>query len=154
MGKKVAALLLAGLLGLAVTSPAGELSVLPPPAWQLPQEGCGDVLQQAGLVLPGLEFLVCRREGQPAREVARYRVRGDQAAAVEALLREKTGMAALERVLGMWTLPAGGEGRLPASAGRTGRVFMGEVPLTAALAAERSQWAQIAWFAVRVELDH
>lgn len=64
MGKKGAALLLVGLPGLAVTSPAGELSVLPP------QEGCGDVLQQAGLVLPGLEFLVCRREGQPALEVA------------------------------------------------------------------------------------
>lgn len=36
---------------------------------------------------------------------------GPQAAAVETALREHTGMAALERQMGIWQLPEGGEGR-------------------------------------------
>ena len=129
------------------------------PVLLLPTRGqrtdCGDVLARHGLRPPELEFLFCRKEGQgqTARHVARYRVKGERAAAVEALLHGSTGMRPLERILGIWSLPDGGEGRLPAGDGPSGSVSMGEVPQPGTFAAERSQWAQIAWFAVRVTLD-
>lgn len=134
-----------------------------------PAEGasaCGDVLAASALRPAGLEFLFCRREGEgrTARLVARYRVRGDRAAAVEAVLREHCGMAALERAAGIWTLPPGGEGRLSARcfapSGATcphappcaAHVLMGEVPGPGVFAAAREDWGRIPWFAVRVEL--
>lgn len=129
------------------------------PVLLLPTQGrradCGDVLARHGLRPPELEFLFCRKEGQgqTARHVARYRVKGERAAAVEALLHGSTGMRPLERILGIWSLPDGGEGWLPAGDGPSGSVSMGEVPQPGTFAAERSQWAQIAWFAVWVELD-
>lgn len=111
---------------------------------------CGDLLRAAAKPPAGLEFLFCRREersGQ-ARLSARYRVRGSEAARVEAWLRERCGMGALVREIGIWSLPEGAEGRLPGSAAR---VSMGEVPRPGAFAPDRAAWDRIAWFAVRVD---
>lgn len=149
----------------AVASPAGGGPVLVPPRAPAASD-CGDVLAQSGLRLPELEFLFCRREGttEAARLVARYRVRGAQAASVEAALRRHCGMAALQRTAGIWCLPPDGEGRLdgalfgPEAGGGDGnmaagaRVGMGEVPQGQAVALGREQWSRIAWFSVRVEL--
>lgn len=149
----------------AVTPPAGGGPVLVLPRAQAAPL-CGDVLAQSGLRLPELEFLFCRREGteEAARLVARYRVRGAQAASVEAALQRHCGMAALQRTAGIWSLPQGGEGRLagalfgPEAGGGDGdraaeaRVSMGEVPQERAVALGREQWGGIAWFSVRVEL--
>lgn len=144
-------------------APAGFLVPLRPAE---SASACGDVLAASGMRPSGLEFLFCRREGEgdAARLVARYRVRGDRAAAVEAVLRERCGMAALERAAGIWRLPPGGEGRLPACglapSGEVcpheplcaARVHMGEVPGPDVFAAAREDWGRIQWFAVRVEL--
>lgn len=75
---------------------------------------CGDLLEQAGLKPDGLEYLYCRPAADPrtgrAVLAARYRVPGARAAAVEAALRERTGMAALQRQAGIWQLPEDGAG--------------------------------------------
>lgn len=129
--------------------------------------GCGDMLRAAGIQATGLEFLFCRREGPEGRQLltARYRVRGSEAASVEKLLREQCRMGALVRSLGIWSVPDGGEGRLPLAALRGAlpekealpedaqvRVSMGEVPQSGAFAPDRAAWAGIAWFAVRVDV--
>lgn len=131
---------------------AGPVLLLPTPGQRA---DCGDVLARHGLRPPELEYLFCRKEGQgqAARLVARYRVKGEQAAAVEALLQDSTGMRPLERILGIWSLPDGGEGRLPAGDGPSGSVSMGEVPQPGTFAAERAQWSRLSWFSVRVTLD-
>lgn len=76
---------------------------------------CGDLLEQAGLKPDGLEYLYCRPAADPrtgrAVLAARYRVPGARAAAVEAALRERTGMAALQRQAGIWQLPEDGAGQ-------------------------------------------
>lgn len=127
---------------------------------------CGDLLRAADIRPAGLEFLFCRREGRSGQErlTARYRVRGSEAAAVEQLLRERCRMGALVRSAGIWSLPDGEEGRLDPSALRASlpegtalseagaRVSMGEVPQAGVFAADRTAWAGIAWFAVRVDL--
>lgn len=153
----------------AASGPApGVFSGGGPPLVALPsgQSSCGDVLAASGVRPSGLEFLFCRREGEgrTSRLVARYRVRGDRAADVETVLRERCGMAALERASGIWSLPAGGEGRLPAcvfasadasrpSDSEAGAVVhMGEVPRPGVFAASRADWGRLDWFAVRVEL--
>lgn len=118
-------MLLALLLGLYLAWPARAadsgpvllLSGLPAPAAEAaPGPRCADFLDEAGLRPEGLEYLFCRpatdpRTGRRAL-TARYRVPGPKAAAVEAALRGRTGMAALERQAGIWQLPEGGEGRL------------------------------------------
>lgn len=75
---------------------------------------CGDLLEQAGLKPDGLEYLYCRPAADPrtgrAVLAARYRVPGARAAAVETALRERTGMAALQRQAGIWQLPEDGAG--------------------------------------------
>lgn len=153
----------------AASGPApGALSGVAVPRVRLSPgpEACGDVLAASGVRLSGLEFLFCRREGEgrTSRLVARYRVRGERAAAVEAALREHCGMAALERVSGIWSLPPGGEGRLPArlfastdapcssDVPAEAGVHMGEVPRPGVFAAARRDWGLLDWFAVRVEL--
>ena len=117
-------MLLALLLGLYLAWPAraadsGPVLFLPglpaPAAEAAPGPRCADFLDEAGLRPEGLEYLFCRpatdpRTGRRAL-TARYRVPGPQAAAVEAALRGRTGMAALERQAGIWQLPEGGEGR-------------------------------------------
>lgn len=117
-------MLLALLLGLYLAWPAraadsGPVLLLPglpaPAAEAAPGPRCADFLDEAGLRPEGLEYLFCRpatdpRTGRRAL-TARYRVPGPQAAAVEAALRGRTSMAALERQAGIWQLPEGGEGR-------------------------------------------
>ena len=113
------------LLGLCLATPvqaadSGPVLLLPGLSAVEPQAGaegrrCADFLEAAGLRPEGLEYLFCRpgtdaRTGQVVL-TARYRVSGARAAAVEAALRERTGMAALERQLGIWQLPEDGEGR-------------------------------------------
>ena len=73
-------------------------------------------------------------------------------------------MGALVRSAGIWSLPAGEEGRLDPSvlcaslpegtalSEAGARVSMGEVPQSGVFASDRSGWANIAWFAVRVDL--
>lgn len=147
--------------------PAGALSLprLLPVAPGAAQE-CGDLLRAADIRPAGLEFLFCRREGQSGRQrlTARYRVRGSEAAAVEQVLRERCRMGALVRSAGIWSLPAGEEGRLDPSvlcaslpegtalSEAGARVSVGEVPQSGVFASDRSGWANIAWFAVRVDL--
>ena len=130
-------MLLALLLGLYLAWPAraadsGPVLFLPglpaPAAEAAPGPRCADFLDEAGLRPEGLEYLFCRpatdpRTGRRAL-TARYRVPGPQAAAVEAALRGRTGMAALERQAGIWQLPEGGQGR-PVPSGRCRRVFPG-----------------------------
>lgn len=128
---------------------------------------CGDMLRAAGIQTTGLEFLYCRREGPDGQQrlTARYRVRGSDAAAVEDLLRERCHMGALVRSLGIWGVPDGGEGRLSLAALRASLpkkwalpadaqacVSMGEVPQSGTFAPDRTAWAGIAWFAVRVDV--
>lgn len=115
------------------------------------RQDCGDLLREADIRPDGLEFLFCRKEGRggQARFTARYRVRGSEAARVERLLHERCGMGMLVRSLGIWSVPDGAEGRLPDGAAR---VSMGEVPQSGAFAADRTAWAHIAWFAVRVDI--
>ncbi len=146
--------------------PAERGPVLVPPRAQAASP-CGDVLAESGLRLPGLEFLFCRREGtdEAASLVARYRVRGAQAAQVEAALRGHCGMAALQRTAGIWRLPPDGEGRLPgaifgpeaaprpAASPAVARISMGEVPRPGVFAAAREDWGRLDWFSVRVELS-
>lgn len=124
-------MLLALLLGLYLAWPAraadsGPVLLLPglpaPAAEAAPGPRCADFLDEAGLRPEGLEYLFCRPATDPRTGrrtlTARYRVPGLQAAAVEAALRGRTGMAALERQAGIWQLPEGGEGRLvPSVAG-------------------------------------
>lgn len=117
-------MLLALLLGLYLAWPAraadsGPVLLLPglpaPAAEAAPGPRCADFLDEAGLRPEGLEYLFCRPATDPRTGrrtlTARYRVPGPQAAAVEAALRGRTGMAALERQAGIWQLPEGGEGR-------------------------------------------
>lgn len=93
----------------------GLYLVVPAPAEAAPGYRCADFLEEAGLRPEGLEYLFCRPATEPRTGrrtlTARYRVPGPQAAAVEKALRERTGMAALERQMGIWQLPEGGEGR-------------------------------------------
>lgn len=116
--------LMALLLGLYLVVPAraadsGPVLLLPggsgPTAEAAPGYRCADFLEEAGLKPEGLEYLFCRPATEPRTGrrtlTARYRVPGPQAAAVENVLRERTGMAALERQMGIWQLPEGGEGR-------------------------------------------
>ena len=126
-------MLLALLLGLYLAWPARAadsgpvllLSGLPAPAAEAaPGPRCADFLDEAGLRPEGLEYLFCRpatdpRTGRRAL-TARYRVPGPKAAAVEAALRGRTGMAALERQAGIWQLPeglSGGGAAVPSVAG-------------------------------------
>lgn len=117
-------MLLALLLGLYLAWPAraadsGPVLLLPglpaPAAEAAPGPRCADFLDEAGLRPEGLEYLFCRPATDPRTGrrtlTARYRVPGPQAAAVEAALRGRTGMATLERQAGIWQLPEGGEGR-------------------------------------------
>lgn len=117
-------MLLVLLLGLYLAWPAraadsGPVLLLPglpaPAAEAVPGPRCADFLDEAGLRPEGLEYLFCRPATDPRTGrrtlTARYRVPGPQAAAVEAALRGRTGMAALERQAGIWQLPEGGEGR-------------------------------------------
>lgn len=125
------------------------------------------MLRAAGIQVPELEFLFCRREGPDGRQrlSARYRVRGSAAVSVEALLREQCRMGSLVRSLGIWSVPDGGEGRLSLAAlhgslpekwalpeDGLASVSMGEVPQSGAFAPDRAAWARIAWFAVRVDV--
>lgn len=116
--------MMALLLGLYLIVPAraadsGPVLLLPglsgPTAEAAPGYRCADFLEEAGLKPEGLEYLFCRPATEPRTGcrtlTARYRVPGPQAAAVEKALRERTGMAALERQMGIWQLPEGGEGR-------------------------------------------
>ena len=116
--------MMALLLGLYLVVPAraadgGPVLLLPglsgPTAEAAPGYRCADFLEEAGLRPEGLEYLFCRPATEPRTGrrtlTARYRVPGPQAAAVETALRERTGMAALERRMGIWQLPEGGEGR-------------------------------------------
>lgn len=116
-------MVLALLLGLYLVVPAraadsGPVLLLPgvsgPTAEAAPGYRCADFLEEAGLKPEGLEYLYCRPATEPRTGrrtlTARYRVPGAQAAAVESALRERTGMAALERQMGIWQLPEGGEG--------------------------------------------
>lgn len=116
--------MMALLLGLYLVVPAraadgGPVLLLPglsgPMAEAAPGYRCADFLEEAGLRPEGLEYLFCRPATEPRTGrrtlTARYRVPGPQAAAVETALRERTGMAALERQMGIWQLPEGGEGR-------------------------------------------
>ena len=116
--------MMALLLGLYLVVPAraadgGPVLLLPglsgPTAEAAPGYRCADFLEEAGLRPEGLEYLFCRPATEPRTGrrtlTARYRVPGPQAAAVETALRERTGMAALERQMGIWQLPEGGEGR-------------------------------------------
>ena len=116
--------MMALLLGLYLVVPAraadsGPVLLLPglsgPTAEAAPGYRCADFLEEAGLKPEGLEYLFCRPATEPRTGcrtlTARYRVPGTQAAAVEKALRERTGMAALERQMGIWQLPEGGEGR-------------------------------------------
>lgn len=93
----------------------GLYLVVPARAEAAPGYRCADFLEEAGLRPEGLEYLFCRPATEPRTGrrtlTARYRVPGPQAAAVETALRERTGMAALERQMGIWQLPEGGEGR-------------------------------------------
>ena len=131
-------MLLALLLGLYLAWPAraadsGPVLLLPglpaPAAEAAPGPRCADFLDEAGLRPEGLEYLFCRPATDPRTGrrtlTARYRVPGPQAAAVEAALRGRTGMAALERQAGIWQLPeglsgggdAGGGAAVPSVAG-------------------------------------
>lgn len=116
--------MMALLLGLYLALPAraadsGPVLLLPglsgPTAEAAPGYRCTDFLDEAGLKPEGLEYLFCRPAAEPRTGrrtlTARYRVRGAQAAAVEAALQERAGMAALRRQAGIWQLPEGGEGR-------------------------------------------
>lgn len=182
-------MLLALLLGLYLAWPAraadsGPVLFLPglpaPAAEAAPGPRCADFLDEAGLRPEGLEYLFCRpatdpRTGRRAL-TARYRVPGPQAAAVEAALRGRTGMAALERQAGIWQLPEGGAvvpsvagGPDPAAAkgaadgagtaavdgpaaGPSCTVSMGEVPQAGVWAPQRDDWGKVPWFAVTVRL--
>lgn len=117
-------MMMALLLGLYLVVPAraadsGPVLLLPglsgPTAEAAPGYRCADFLEEAGLRPEGLEYLFCRPATEPRTGrrtlTARYRVPGPQAAAVETALRERTGMTALERQMGIWQLPEGGEGR-------------------------------------------
>lgn len=117
-------MMIALLLALYLVVPAraadsGPVLLLPglsgPAAEVAPGYRCADFLEEAGLKPDGLEYLYCRPATEPrtGRQMltARYRVPGPQAAAVEKALREQTGMAVLERQMGIWQLPEGGEGR-------------------------------------------
>lgn len=116
--------MMALLLGLYLVVPAraadgGPVLLLPglsgPTAEAAPGYRCADFLEEGGLRPEGLEYLFCRPATEPRTGrrtlTARYRVPGPQAAAVETALRERTGMTALERQMGIWQLPEGGEGR-------------------------------------------
>ena len=105
--------MMALLLGLYLVVPAraadgGPVLLLPglsgPTAEAAPGYRCADFLEEAGLRPEGLEYLFCRPATEPRTGrrtlTARYRVPGPQAAAVETALRERTGMAALERQMG------------------------------------------------------
>lgn len=117
-------MMMALLLGLYLAVPVraadnGPVLILPglsgPTAEAAPGYRCADFLEEAGLKPEGLEYLYCRPATEPRTGrrmlTARYRAPGPQAAAVEKALRERTGMAALERRMGIWQLPEGGEGR-------------------------------------------
>lgn len=134
--------MMALLLGLYLVVPArvadgGPVLLLPglsgPTAEAAPGYRCADFLEEAGLRPEGLEYLFCRPATEPRTGrrtlTARYRVPGPQAAAVETALRERTGMAALERQMGIWQLPEGGEGRFvlrqSAGEGRSGGQMAG-----------------------------
>ncbi len=119
-------MLLALLLGLYLSWPAraadsGPVLLLPglpaPAAEAAPGPRCADFLDEAGLRPEGLEYLFCRPATDPRTGrrtlTARYRVPGPQAAAVEAALRGRTGMAALERQAGIWQLPGAGRSSRP-----------------------------------------
>lgn len=101
----------------ALAADKGPVLLLPaPPGTATTGDGqCGDLLEQAGLKPDGLEYLYCRPADDPrtgrAVLAARYRVPGARAAAVEAALRERTGMAALQRQAGIWQLPEDGAGQ-------------------------------------------
>ena len=127
--------MMALVLGLYLVLPAraadsGPVLLLPgasgPAAETIAGYRCADFLEEAGLKPEGLEYLFCRPAAEPRTGrrtlTARYRVPGAQAVAVEHALRERTGMAALERQMGIWQLPEGGEGRfvLRQSAGAGG----------------------------------
>lgn len=127
--------MMALVLGLYLVLPAraadsGPVLLLPgasgPAAETVAGYRCADFLEEAGLKPEGLEYLFCRPAAEPRTGrrtlTARYRVPGPQAVAVERALRERTGMAALERQMGIWQLPEGGEGRfvLRQSAGAGG----------------------------------
>lgn len=116
--------MMALVLGLYLVLPAraadnGPVLLLPgasgPAAETIAGYRCADFLEEAGLKPEGLEYLFCRPAAEPRTGrrtlMARYRVPGPQAVAVEHALRERTGMAALERQMGIWQLPEGGEGR-------------------------------------------
>lgn len=117
-------MMMALLLGLYLAVPvraadSGPVLLLPglsgPTAEASAGYRCADFLEEAGLKPEGLEYLYCRPATEPRTGrrmlTARYRVPGPQGAAVEKALRERTGMAALERQMGIWQLPEGGEGR-------------------------------------------
>lgn len=117
-------MMMALLLGLYLVVPAraadsGPVLLLPglsgPTAEVEPGYRCADFLEEAKLKPEGLEYLYCRPATEPRTGrrmlTARYRVPGPQAVAVEKALRERTGMAALERQMGIWQLPESGEGR-------------------------------------------
>ena len=149
--------MMALLLGLYLVVPAraadgGPVLLLPglsgPTAEAAPGYRCADFLEEAGLRPEGLEYLFCRPATEPRTGrrtlTARYRVPGPQAAAVETALRERTGMAALERQMGIWQLPEGGEGRFvlrqSTGEGRSrgcGTVFPGMAPPAARPARSR-----------------
>lgn len=116
--------MMALVLGLYLVLPAraadsGPVLLLPgasgPAAETIAGYRCADFLEEAGLKPEGLEYLFCRPAAEPRTGrrtlTARYRVPGPQAVAVERALRERTGMVALERQMGIWQLPEGGEGR-------------------------------------------
>lgn len=126
--------MMALVLGLYLVLPAraadsGPVLLLPgasgPAAETVAGYRCADFLEEAGLKPEGLEYLFCRPAAEPRTGrrtlTARYRVPGPQAVTVEHALRERTGMVALERQMGIWQLPEGGEGRfvLRQTAGRT-----------------------------------
>ena len=124
IGAVAVTLALALVLGLYLVLPAraadsGPVLLLPgasgPAAETVAGYRCADFLEEAGLKPEGLEYLFCRPAAEPRTGrrtlTARYRVPGPQAVTVEHALRERTGMAALERQMGIWQLPEGGEGR-------------------------------------------
>lgn len=112
---------------------------------------CDDPLRRAGLSMPQLEYTGCEdgHSAQLRTQVATYRVRGSDAAAVERRLVRRTGMARLRFVCCGWEPD-------PRASRRLGTLRLGTEALEVSMGSgesainRRVRWAQIPSFQVTV----
>jgi hypothetical protein len=154
------------LLSLASTLPAHALSPNQPPPVVTRQVQCADFLALLRRVPAGLEFVDCQyvsvNQRDSAAMQANYRVRGTQAAAVEAYLVNTSGMPPLRFICCGWdsaprhprTQRGYGVYRLPTHMRPSADVTQLHISMSSGetLVNQRAAWPSLEYFQVRALL--